>query len=85
MSTMTSKGQITVPKNFRDRLGLRAGSELDFSLALDGTMVLRPVSKRATDAAKKAVAEYRKVLESVRGTADKRFSSTEEYMKFIRG
>jgi AbrB family looped-hinge helix DNA binding protein len=85
MSTMTSKGQITVPKDFRDRLGLRAGSELDFSLAPDGTMVLRPVSKRATDAAKKAVAEYRKVLESVRGTADKRFASTDDYMKFIRG
>jgi AbrB family looped-hinge helix DNA binding protein len=85
MSTMTSKGQITVPKDFRDRLGLHAGSELNFSLAPDGAMLLRPVSKRATDAAKKAAAEYRKVLESVRGTADKRFASTDECMKFIRG
>jgi AbrB family looped-hinge helix DNA binding protein len=85
MSTMTSKGQITVPKNLRDRLGLQAGSELDFSLSPDGAIVLRPVSKRATDAAKKAAAEYRKILESVRGTADKRFATTDEYMKFIRG
>jgi AbrB family looped-hinge helix DNA binding protein len=85
MSTMTSKGQITVPKNLRDRLGLQAGSELDFSLSPDGAIVLRPVSKRAADAAKKAAAEYRKILESVRGTADKRFATTDEYMKFIRG
>jgi AbrB family looped-hinge helix DNA binding protein len=85
MSTMTSKGQITVPKDFRDRLGLHAGSELSFSLAADGTMLLRPVTKRAADAAKKAASEYRKVLESVRGTADKRFATTDEYMKFIRG
>lgn len=85
MSTMTSKGQITVPKDLRDRLGLHAGSELDFSLTLDGTMVLRPVSRHSANAAKKAAAEYRKLLESVRGTADKRFASTDEYMKFIRG
>jgi AbrB family looped-hinge helix DNA binding protein len=84
MSTMTSKGQITVPKDLRDRLGLQAGSAVDFSLSADGAIVLRPVSKRAADAAKKAALDYRKALESVRGTADKRFATTDEYMKFIR-
>ena len=28
---ITSKGQVTVPKNVRERLGLRAGDELEFT------------------------------------------------------
>ena len=31
-STMTSKGQITLPKNIRDRLGLRKGALVEFQL-----------------------------------------------------
>ena len=29
-SVLTSKGQITLPKSIRDRLGLKAGDVLDF-------------------------------------------------------
>jgi AbrB family looped-hinge helix DNA binding protein len=31
MPKMTSKGQVTIPKRFRDRLGLRPGSEVEFA------------------------------------------------------
>lgn len=43
-ATMTSKGQLTVPKEIRDRLSLRAGAKLDFSMQEDGSVRLRALS-----------------------------------------
>ena len=42
-ATLTSKGQVTLPKEIRDRLGLDAGSTLDFSLLPDNTITARHV------------------------------------------
>ena len=42
-ATLTSKGQITLPKEIRDRLGLDAGSMLDFQILEDNTITARPV------------------------------------------
>lgn len=42
-ATLTSKGQITLPKEIRDRLGLDAGSVLDFRLLEDNTITARQV------------------------------------------
>ncbi|MFK7602042.1 AbrB/MazE/SpoVT family DNA-binding domain-containing protein [Deinococcus sp. SM5_A1] len=44
-ATMTSKGQVTVPKAVRDQLGLEAGKKLDFILR-GGEVVLRPQRPR---------------------------------------
>lgn len=41
-STLTSKGQVTVPKAIRDRLGLREGEILEFSVDDDGRIVVWP-------------------------------------------
>ena len=38
LATLTSKGQVTLPKPIRDKLGLKAGSKLDFELLPDGTV-----------------------------------------------
>ncbi len=38
---MTSKGQITLPKEIRDALGLEAGTKVDFRLLADGRVELR--------------------------------------------
>lgn len=39
---ITSKGQITVPKEVRDALGLRAGDRVTFIVQGDGTVVMAP-------------------------------------------
>jgi AbrB family looped-hinge helix DNA binding protein len=43
-ATVTSKGQITLPKAIRDRLHLDAGDRVDFVVKDDGTVILRPVT-----------------------------------------
>ncbi len=45
--TLTSKGQVTLPKEIRDRLGLDAGSILDFEIQADNTIIARHVQPDA--------------------------------------
>ena len=52
-TTVTTKGQVTIPKPIRDRLGIAPGNAVDFRLEPDGRVVLvkddgvRPVSRFA--------------------------------------
>ena len=46
IASLTSKGQVTIPKDVRDRLKLRTGDKLDFQVAEDGTITARPMSIR---------------------------------------
>ncbi len=39
-TTVTSKGQVTIPKLVRDRLGIGPGSAVSFELAPDGRVML---------------------------------------------
>ena len=41
-STITSKGQITIPIEIRRRLGLRSGDRLEFLFGSDGEVIVRP-------------------------------------------
>ncbi len=49
-SRMTSKGQITIPKDVRDALGLKNGMQVDW-IAEDGVLTGRPRRLRAVDLA----------------------------------
>lgn len=41
-STLTSKGQITIPKEVRDRLGVREGDRLAFRFDDQGRLIVTP-------------------------------------------
>jgi AbrB family looped-hinge helix DNA binding protein len=41
-STLTAEGQVMIPKEIRDRLGLKEGDRLDVELDDQGRVVLRP-------------------------------------------
>lgn len=42
MATLSQRGQVTIPKSCRDKLGLKTGTVLDFE-ARDGVLVARKV------------------------------------------
>jgi antitoxin PrlF len=51
VTTMTTKGQVTVPREIRDRLGLKSGDKMAFTMLSDGTVVMRPKTRRLADLA----------------------------------
>ena len=48
-ATVTSKGQVTLPKSIRDSLSLRQGDSVEFVLDGTGQAVLRPRNRRVDD------------------------------------
>jgi AbrB family looped-hinge helix DNA binding protein len=77
MSTrVTRKGQVTLPKPVRDRLSLKAGSEVDFDLAPDGRVVLVKAGRKP--------AASRSAFARLRGSASGRMT-TDEIMALTRG
>lgn len=44
IATITSKGQITIPKSVRDRLRLKAGDRLEYVVQKDGTVLMIPMT-----------------------------------------
>ena len=46
-TTMTSKGQVTIPKTVRDRLGLVTGDVIDFVADRGGGYTVRPMRERS--------------------------------------
>lgn len=77
-TTMTAKGQVTVPKKLRDRLGLGPGSAVTFQVAADGRVFLVP----ASDASVAAPAAGR--FDALIGAADAGLS-TDQIMAMTRG
>lgn len=45
MATVTSKGQVTIPKAVRDLLGIGPGSLVDFQRASGGEVILRKLEQ----------------------------------------
>ncbi|WFS04776.1 AbrB/MazE/SpoVT family DNA-binding domain-containing protein [Rhizobium tumorigenes] len=41
-TTVTAKGQVTIPKAVRELLGLRPGTQVDFRQTPDGNVIMVP-------------------------------------------
>ena len=73
-TTVTSKGQVTIPKPVRDHLGIGPGSKIAFRLADDGHIVI----ERADGT--REPSRFAK-LRGIAGPGP----STDELMKLLRG
>jgi antitoxin PrlF len=73
-TTVTTKGQVTIPKPVRDRLGIKPGNAVEFELAPDGRVILFKASGRHP------VSRF----EALRGRAGKGLT-TDEIMALTRG
>ena len=49
LATLTSKGQVTIPKAVRDSLHLHAGDKVEFVITETKDALLRPVTKKVDD------------------------------------
>lgn len=72
---VTDKGQVTIPKELRDRFGIGAGSEVEF-VDLDGELVVRKVEAR--------VGRGDRIAARLRGRGDVP-ATTDELMALTRG
>jgi AbrB family looped-hinge helix DNA binding protein len=78
---VTEKGQVTIPKEIRDRLGIVPGSEVDFVASSNGALLVR------VDAAadEPVIRDFDDWAASVKGTFDTGGMSTDEFMVWLRG
>ena len=49
VATLTSKGQITIPKRVREHLQLRTGDKLDFRIEKDGSIRIYPIARKVAE------------------------------------
>jgi AbrB family looped-hinge helix DNA binding protein len=48
---LTTKGQVTIPKEVRAHLGVDTGDRLSFVIQDDGTVVVKPITRHVRDLA----------------------------------
>lgn len=77
---VTSKGQVTIPKEIRQRHGIRAGAEVEF-VEQGNDVVVRRRRSEAPVAGKDAFASH---LDRVTGIVDIGMP-TDDFMRLMRG
>ena len=77
-TTVTVKGQVTIPKRIRDAKGFKPGSKVVFDINEAGETVIRPTGRTAPPGPIR--------LDRVIGSAQIKWrGTTDEYMELIRG
>ncbi len=79
---VTIKGQVTIPKQIRDHLGIGPGSEVEFVATDDGA---RLVAVNENLSEEEAARRFSEVLDRMEGSLDLGGMSTDEYMEWVRG
>lgn len=87
-SNLTTKCQVTIPKEIRDALGLGAGDAVEFGLDGTGKATIAPVSREAEQAAhiariKQGVAEARRIFKEQNCMPEG--MSNQEWFEMMRG
>ena len=75
-TTLTVKGQVTIPKPIRDALGLKPGSQMNFAVNREGDVVLHKADRRPAGKPNR--------FEAARGKADVKWR-TRDLMALLRG
>ncbi|WP_105400239.1 MULTISPECIES: AbrB/MazE/SpoVT family DNA-binding domain-containing protein [Neorhizobium] len=77
---VTEKGQVTIPKEIRDRLKIGPGSEVDFVADDRGArlVVVSNGENQSTD-------DFASWIKSRSGTFDTGGMTADEFMEFLRG
>ena len=75
-TTLTSKGQVTIPKQIRDALNMLPGSQVNFAVNAEGDVVIQKVGARASRKPDR--------FEAMRGKADVKWR-TDALMSLLRG
>jgi AbrB family looped-hinge helix DNA binding protein len=78
-TTLTRKGQVTIPKKIREALGLEPGSKVDFEVDEQGRIVIR-TSGQTTPGPPRGPDRF----ERARGRATVKWK-TDELMALLRG
>ena len=74
-TTLTSKGQVTIPKHIRDALNMLPGCTVDFAVNTEGDVVIHKADARASRKPDR--------FEAARGKADVKWR-TDDLMALLR-
>ena len=74
---ITSKGQVTIPMNIREKLGLLPNTEVEFEIDRDAVRIKKASAPKRPD-------RGRALIEHTRGKGTRRIT-TEQIMKLTRG
>lgn len=78
--TLSSKGQVTIPKNIRETLHLQAGDKVELYVNEINQVVMRPITKQVADVCG-VLSKYKKEMpvsveemdEAIRQSVQKKF------------
>ncbi|WP_192245783.1 AbrB/MazE/SpoVT family DNA-binding domain-containing protein [Mesorhizobium silamurunense] len=79
---VTTKGQVTIPKQIRDHLGIGPGSEVEFLATNDGA---RLVAVNENLSEEEASRRFRDTLASMVGILNLKDMTADEYVEWLRG